>query len=93
MTVTFCDGSKRRAQRAPVRSPALTSSSTLRSGCTASMKPPNVVCQAVTRIADVSPTGTLTATFAWPPMPPSPTELSENSPKPSDTPISGWFVM
>ena len=93
MTVTFCDGSKRRAQRAPVRAPEFTFSSTLRSGCTASMKPARAVCQAVIRIADVSPIGTLTATFAWPPMPPPPTELSENSPKPSDTPISGWFVM
>ncbi len=57
------------------------------------MKPPKAVWYAVIRIADVSPTGTLTATFALPPTLPSPTELSENSPKPSETPTSGWFVM
>ena len=43
VTVTFSLGSKRMAQRAPVRSPEFTFSSTLRSGCTASMKPPKVV--------------------------------------------------
>jgi len=93
VTTTLSFGSNRSAQRAPVRSPEFTSSFTERSGCTASMKPPNVVWYAVSRIAERSPIGTFNATFALPPMPPSSTEFSENSPKPSELPSSGWFVM
>ena len=81
------------ATRAPLRRPLFTSSSTEPSGCTASMKPPIAVFQAVTRAAAAPPRGTLRATLVLLPKPPAESASKPSSPVPSSTPSSGWFVM
>ena len=51
------------------------------------------VLYAVTRAAAASPNGMLTANLVLLPSPPPSSELTPNSPEPSMTPMTGWFVM
>jgi hypothetical protein len=79
--------------RPPVREPPFTSSRVARSGYSESMKPANSLRYPTTRMAALSPIGTLRLPRSEPPVSPSVRFSMDRSTDPPNSPMSGCAVM